>query len=365
MKKIFLSATLVFMGLLSCSDDDSEAEVSTVPTETETEVVEAETPVVPPVVNTPEIVDRVVLNEFNTTGDWVELANISGESVDVSGYILCLGPGTYRSIGSLTIISGESTIPAGGFLVVNYELTDSSGGLGLYENGSDFTNPETLLDFVQYGASGSSREDVAVAADIWTLNDVVALPTDSSASLAYDGEGNSSRDWTIDATPTVGLDNATAEAGVVINEFNVLGDLIELANLSDEPVNVSNYILCLGPGTYRSIQSLRIISGDLNIPAGGFLVLEYDLTELSGGLGLYENNSDFTDPDTLLDFVQYGAAGSVRESVAVAAGIWTLNDFILLPANRAASLQFDGEGNSSSDWGEDSATTFGAANSNI
>jgi len=199
------------MSLLSCSDDDDSGQVDSGGEETP-----------------PEVVGGAAINEFSVTGDWVELANFSNAPIDVSGYFLCLGPGTYRAIGDLEILAGESaTIAPGQFLVVGYSLPDNSGGLGLYESNTGvFVDPEVLADFVQYGEAGSIRESVAVSAGIWTDGDFVTLPSSSSSSLAYDGTGNSSSDWEA-ATPTVGTANVplgTTTFNVTItNSINYLG----------------------------------------------------------------------------------------------------------------------------------------------
>lgn len=205
--------------LLSCSDDDEGSSGDSIDL-------------------TPEDIG-VVINEFSTTRDWVELANLSDNPIDVSDYILCLGPGTYRTLSDLEILSGTTTtIPANGFLVVGYDLAPTSGGLGLYENGSDFTNPETLLDFVQYGADGTSRESVAVSAGIWTLGEVVSLPVNSSSTLAYDGNGDSASDW-FEGAPTVG----TANEALTTTRFNI---------------TITNSINYLGVHSYNSPQNISV-----------------------------------------------------------------------------------------------------------
>ncbi|MEM0932879.1 MAG: hypothetical protein AAGJ12_10455, partial [Bacteroidota bacterium] len=123
-----------------------------------------------------------------------------------------------------------------------------------------------------------------------------------------------------DDDPTV--DPPEATASVVINEVAYLEGSLELYNNGDISVDLSDYFLCLGPGTYRRIADLPT-DGEINLPPNEFLVIDYDMPNAIGGLGLYANNSDFTDPATIRDFVQWGEGGTARENVAVAAGIWT------------------------------------------
>ncbi|MEM9001531.1 MAG: hypothetical protein AAGB24_14810, partial [Bacteroidota bacterium] len=60
-------------------------------------------------------------------------------------------------------------------------------------------------------------------------------------------------------------------------------------------------------------------------------------------------------------FVQWGNSGNVRESVAVAAGIWNAGGYVPNVAP-GSSIAYDGEGNTSDDWAEATTPTLGAAN---
>ena len=80
-----------------------------------------------------------------------------------------------------------------------------------------------------------------------------------------------------------------------------------------------------------------------------------------GGLGLYSENQ-FANPDAIIDFVQWGAGGSARENVAVAAGIWTAGEFVPTVRLDSYSIEYDGEGDSASDWAEEVNPSLGEAN---
>ncbi|MEM8847629.1 MAG: lamin tail domain-containing protein, partial [Bacteroidota bacterium] len=151
------------------------------------------------------------------------------------------------------------------------------------------------------------------------------------------------------------------EASVVLNEVEYLGNRVEIFNNGDVDVDLSGYFLCLGPGTYRQIGNLES-EGNTNLAPGEYLVVSYDMPNAEGGLGLYVDNSGFGDASTLADFVQWGAAGSPRENVAVEAGIWTAGDFIPVRGNENYSIIFDGEGNGVANWAETTTVTFGAEN---
>lgn len=67
------------------------------------------------------------------------------------------------------------------------------------------------------------------------------------------------------------------------------------------------------------------------------------------------------DSTTIVDFVQYGAAGQDGEPKAVAAGIWTNGTFVPLIAAEGHSMELTGaDNNQVSDWHEQSTPTPGS-----
>ncbi|MEO0572073.1 MAG: hypothetical protein AAF039_10250 [Bacteroidota bacterium] len=318
------------------------------------------------VVTAPEqLVASVVLNEVGYLGNYLELYNNGTATVDVSDYFLCLGPGTYRRIGDLQV-EGEVEMEPGSFLNIAYEMPNATGGIGLYANNDGFGDAANILDFVQWGAAGSPRENVAADAGIWTAGEYVMVIGSTENSIAYDGEGSSAGDWSETTTTTFGQPNVftTPEepiASVVLNEVGYLGNYLELYNNGTAMVDVSNYFLCLGPGTYRRIGDLEV-EGALQMAPGSFLNIAYDMPNATGGIGLYANNDGFGDAANILDFVQWGAAGSPRENVAVDAGIWTAGQYVAVVGSAENSIAYDGEGSSAADWSETTTTTFGSSN---
>lgn len=190
---LFMLLVVAFI-FTSCSDDDSIV--------LEPDVVEE--PDTTPEPEPDPVSIEVAINEFSSQGDWVEIVNQGTESADISDFWLCLGPGTYQQISALTVLGGDTTIPVGGFLVVEYGLPDTDAGLGLYNSNSDFGDATTIADFVQYGAGGSARENVAVEAGIWTAGEFVTTTVSTTNSIAYDGEGDAASDWAETTTPTPG-----------------------------------------------------------------------------------------------------------------------------------------------------------------
>ncbi len=350
MKKNIFKTTVLAAAILlgSCSEDDT---VISNPD--------------PDPVDPPAATASVILNEVEYLGNSVEIFNNGDTAVDLSGYFLCLGPGTYRQIGDLEV-EGDLNLAAGDYLVVSYDMPNVTGGLGLYIDNSGFGNAATLADFVQWGAAGSPREDVAVSAGIWTAGEFVPVMESATNTIIFDGEGVGAANWAETSTVTLGADNLlTVPAplrSIVLNEVQYGSrDLVELYNNGDVAVDLSTYWLCLGPGTYAQIGDLTPESGDIELAPGQFLVLPYTMPDTEAGLGLYSMNQ-FANPEAIVDFVQYGASGSAREDVAVAAGIWTAGEFVPTVRLNSFSIEFDGEGDSASDWTEEVNPSLGEAN---
>ncbi len=347
MKKNLFKILLLAVLVASCSDDDDLV----------AEPPGGEEPV--------EGQASVVLNEVEYLGDRVEIFNNGDVAVDLEGYFLCLGPGTYRQIGALNV-EGNLQLEPGAFLVVSYEMPNAEGGLGLYVDNSAFDDPATLADFVQWGAAGSPRESVAVSAGIWAQGEFVPVMGSADNSLVFDGEGTGAANWGETTSLTFGAENVlTVPAemrSLVINEVQYGSrDLVEIYNNGNVSADLSSYWLCLGPGTYVQIGNLTPESGNIELAAGEFLVLPYTMPDDQGGLGLYSENQ-FGNADALVDFVQWGAGGSPREDVAVAAGIWTAGEFVPTVALESYSIEYDGDGDAASDWAEEVNPSLGLAN---
>jgi len=155
------------------------------------------------------------------------LANHATFEVDAAGLWILSGEDAY------SIPNGQpqnTAIPASGSLEIVINGTDlpnipgrigepASGGLDALASPEDFVAvywiadqfllydlPHTMTDYVQWGAPGQPREDVAFFAAQWESGTFVAAPA-SGLSLQYDGEGNTAGDWVADALPTLSFVN--------------------------------------------------------------------------------------------------------------------------------------------------------------
>ncbi len=148
---------------------------------------------------------QVVINEVFPNGT-VELKNIGTTTVDVSSYWLCDFP-SYQQISNSNIQCGNMSMAAGEILTVdNFNVVAANDGeMGLYSSDS-FGSSSAILDYVEWGSTGHQRSSVAVAAGIWTTGDF-APAFGTGESLAYDGDGDASSDWSALATPTICAEN--------------------------------------------------------------------------------------------------------------------------------------------------------------
>lgn len=346
MKHTFLKAIALSVLFAACSDDDTSIDI--------------------PDVMTPEETGEAsfVINEVAYQGNQIEIFNNGDAAADLGSYWICLGPGNYAQVSGLAP-AGNLNLAPGAYVTLTYDLPAQNGGLGLYSN-NQFTNAASMVDFVQWGAAGNPRENVAVEAGIWGAGDFVPVTGSADNSIIYDGSGNGVANWAETSTVTFGAENVLTmpeemTQSIVLNEVQYGNlNLVEIYNNGTVAVDLSGYWLCQGPGAYSQIGNLTPVSGTIELQPGKFLVVPFDMTDMEGGLGLYSTNA-FTNAEAIVDFVQWGASGSARENVAVQAGIWTAGDFVPT-VGLAASIEYDGEGEAATDWTAEAIPSLGAAN---
>jgi len=122
---------------------------------------------------------------------------------------------------------------------------------------------------------------------------------------------------------------------------------IKIKNLGSTDEDISSYWIC-SRIRYDQISDLTIVNGDYNLSPNEEVEFTSSITlnETSADLGLYiiGAGDSFGSSTAMIDFLQWGAGGIGRESVAVAKGIWAAGEFI----NTTTTYEFTG---SSSDTG--------------
>lgn len=152
--------------------------------------------------------------------------------------------------------------------------------------------------------------------------------------------------------------------GMVINEilYDPIGEnagrqLVELKNTGDQPLELKGWWLCARQD-YAQIPDVTINPGSflvVHIGANGantdqevYLPFMLPLQSISD-LNLFKN-SDFSNPASMVHFVQWGGVPPTgRESEAVQAGLWQPGDFVP-GVQEGHSIEYDGEGFRASDW---------------
>ena len=232
------------------------------------------------------------------------ITNVGDMSDDVGSYWLCLGPGTYQQISG--VASGSTMLSPGMSITLPYNMDAVSDGLSLFSvNSFGSSDPNILVDFVQWGAGNQARSGQAVTAGRW---DNAASFVSVSAPYIT-STGGSAAAW------------STAEAMIKYTFVDPINNELSITNTGTVAQDVGSYWLCLGPGTYQLINN--VTSDNTLLNPGESITLPYNMNEANDGLSLFSTNSfGSSDPDILLDFVQWGAGNQPRSGQAVTAGRW-------------------------------------------
>ncbi len=134
---------------------------------------------------------------------------------------------------------------------------------------------------------------------------------------------------------------------VVINEFQVDNNTVELKNIGSTTIDISGWFLCSFP-TYSAVGSLTLNGGDLNMEPGEIIYVQGHPMGNDDELALY-NMASYNSSTAIEDYIEWGSSGHQRATVAQNAGIWTIGDFLPTPAVGVA-YAYDGEGDAVTDW---------------
>ena len=116
-------------------------------------------------------------------------------------------------------------------------------------------------------------------------------------------------------------------AQIRIKQVDPTSNTITFQNFGASTVDISHWWVC-ARFVYTCLDVLTVESGSFVLTAGSELVVSgFNLNNVSSDLALYTTSS-FSSATAMEDFVQWGAGGIGRESVAVAKGIWDANTFI-------------------------------------
>ena len=123
-------------------------------------------------------------------------------------------------------------------------------------------------------------------------------------------------------------------------EVNPATDQITLKNFGSSAQNVGSWWVC-SLFVYGQISNLNITNGNMMMmPNDEITFTGFSLNDTSSDLGLYNVGGSFGSSTAMEDFVQWGAGGQGRESVAVSKGIWTAGEFL----SSAGPFAYQGDG---------------------
>lgn len=305
MKKFILPLVALFM-IIGCSEDDY-GNGSDSPSNPDTGDTGGDT-------NTGQAIIRIA--EVDASNDEVILSNLGDGTLDIGNYFLCLGPGTYAQVSSLT--DASTNLEPNTTVTLTYDMDPAADGLGVFTtNTFDTTDPTILIDYVQWGAANQPRVDQAVIAGRW----------DNEANFVGDGSPYIFQGTATDFGSTFWEGTEAAGVGVLkILTVDANTDEVTLTNLGESNIDVADYYLCRGPGNPYILIS-TIASGSTVVAPNGTITLPYDMNPASDGLSIFANNTfSSTDPEVLLDYVQWGAPNQARVGQAVTAGRWDSAD---------------------------------------
>lgn len=230
----------------------------------------------------------VVINEVesdapNNGNDWVEIANIGSEAVDLSGWYLTDNKGEKRKTeGETTPLAERTVLEPGAFLVLE-ETVNFDFGLG---------RADTAILYDGNGKQVDSYAYTSVAAGTWSRQ------ADGGFADAEATKGAAN------AAPAAPEPNPpAAKAALVLNEINSSpNDWVELMNTGTEALDVSGYELRDNSDDHRWRFPDRS-----TIAAGALLVVDAK----SSGL-IYDDQAKTFAEGTFEAAISIGSGDSIR-----------------------------------------------------
>lgn len=263
----------------------------------------------------------------NPTTKELKIKNYGASAIDISSYRLC-SSFVYKVLNAgsgITILSGDLNLAAGE--EVHFSWTDAGSGfsenmddMGLYIS-ANFTDPNSMVDFIEWGSGDMGREDVAVSAGLW-IEDVF-VPTPGPFYYIGDGLLNGPAQWSQNPP---GDDVYT---GVRINEVDPdqpsadNGEFIEL--YGDPNASLDGLVVVFFQGAQNDVAYAAYDLDGYSLDNNGFFVLgnlavssaqlvfpDNSLQNGEDGIGLYVGDatswlsSEVAVSENLVDAVVYG-----------------------------------------------------------
>jgi hypothetical protein len=130
----------------------------------------------------------------------IRIKNYGVADVDITNYRFC-ALFEYNNLvePSVNILSGDLVLSPQEEVAINWPATTgfntSASDIGLFLPNGAFSSAAAMVDFMQYGAGGQGRENVAVAAGIWSAGTFLT----GTGPWYYSGSGTSISAWSDEA----------------------------------------------------------------------------------------------------------------------------------------------------------------------
>lgn len=134
---------------------------------------------------------QVRLTYVDPASQEIRIKNFGGTQTDITNYRFC-ALFEYNNLAApgVSILSGDFVLSPQEEVSVNWAATSgfnvSASDIGLFLPTGDFGSAANMVDFMQYGAGGQGRENVAAAAGIWTAGTFLT----GSGPWYYTGSGS-------------------------------------------------------------------------------------------------------------------------------------------------------------------------------
>lgn len=269
----------------------------------------------------PTEVANVRLLKVDALNNEVTLKNFGTESADISGYWFCLKR-DYSALEEASTDAGDLTLDPNEEITFELSVDDEASDVAIYNTEGSFASASAMVDFMQFGASfagNAGREDVAASKGIWTAGDFI----EAAQEFSYTGDGSTTgaSTWDGDSQP---VENPM----VRIVSVDPANDKVVLKNFGGSQ-DISGYFFCRRK-SYLGLANLTPTTGDLILDQNEEVEFTLTIEDASSDFALYNTGGEFTSATAIVDFMMFGEDinDDGRESVAVAASIWTEDEFV-------------------------------------
>ncbi len=134
---------------------------------------------------------QIRMTQVNPVNNQIEIKNFGSSTVNIASYRFCaLFEYVNLSQSAISIVSGDLNLDPGESVTVAWNSSSgfntTASDVGLFLPTGAFSSASAMSDFMQYGAGGQGRENVAMMAGLWTAGQFLT----GSGPWYYIGNGS-------------------------------------------------------------------------------------------------------------------------------------------------------------------------------